>query len=254
MPFTLSHAVLAPPLSRLTGGRLPTAALAIGCMVPDLFRLFTAERTNVTHLWSALIHPDLWIGLAFCAAWYLLYRPAVYRFLGLQHDLGIYSAWAAFRFLGAVCAAVIAGTATHLIWDGLTHADFRTFAFKEALSQPIMLLGQAYPLHRILQIGCSIAALPLIGWMSWRYYQSYQQHLPVSLKIRRFAWGLALASLGAGALQAWLFNISPSSQLWRTDLYEITGRLLNEFAHGSLLMFSLGCLLFAVLDRGHRMG
>jgi len=164
MPFTLSHAVLAPPLSRLTGGRLPTAALAIGCMVPG------------------------------------------------------------------------------------------TFAFKEALSQPIMLLGQAYPLHRILQIGCSIAALPLIGWMSWRYYQSYQQHLPVSLKIRRFAWGLALASLGAGALQAWLFNISPSSQLWRTDLYEITGRLLNEFAHGSLLMFSLGCLLFAVLDRGHRMG
>jgi hypothetical protein len=55
-------------------------------------------------------------------------------------------------------------------------------------------------------------------------------------------------------VQAWLFNISPSSQLWRTDLYEITGRLLNEFAQGGLLMFSLGCLLFAVLDRGHRMG
>jgi len=134
MPFTLSHAVLAPPLSRLTGGRLPTAALAIGCMVPDLFRLFSDERSDVTHLWSALIHPDLWIGLAFCAAWYLLYRPAVYRFLGLQHDLGIHSAWPAFKFLSGVCAAVIAGTATHLIWDGLTHADFRTFAFKEALS------------------------------------------------------------------------------------------------------------------------
>ena len=41
MPFTISHAVLAPPLSKLSGGRLPIAALAIGCMVPDLFRLFT---------------------------------------------------------------------------------------------------------------------------------------------------------------------------------------------------------------------
>ncbi|HCL58892.1 MAG TPA: DUF4184 domain-containing protein, partial [Acinetobacter sp.] len=36
MPFTLSHAVLAPPISYLTGNRLPVAALAIGSMVPDL--------------------------------------------------------------------------------------------------------------------------------------------------------------------------------------------------------------------------
>lgn len=65
MPFTLSHAVLAPPISYLTGNRLPVAALAIGSMVPDLYRLFTHTNSNITHLWSSLIHPDLWIGLIF---------------------------------------------------------------------------------------------------------------------------------------------------------------------------------------------
>ena len=50
MPFTISHAVLAPPISKLTGHALPVAALAIGCMVPDLYRLFTQENSNTTHL------------------------------------------------------------------------------------------------------------------------------------------------------------------------------------------------------------
>ena len=39
MPFTLSHAILAPPLSKLSGNRLPIAALAIGTMTPDLYRV-----------------------------------------------------------------------------------------------------------------------------------------------------------------------------------------------------------------------
>lgn len=47
MPFTLSHAVLAPPISYLTGNRLPVAALAIGSMVPDLYRLFTHTNSNI---------------------------------------------------------------------------------------------------------------------------------------------------------------------------------------------------------------
>ena len=46
MPFTLSHAVLAPPLAKLSGNRLPLAALAIGCMVPDLIRLFVADAAG----------------------------------------------------------------------------------------------------------------------------------------------------------------------------------------------------------------
>ena len=135
MPFTLSHAVLAPPISKLTGHALPIAALAIGCMVPDLIRLFIDDQGNTTHLWTSIIYPDLWIGLGFCLLWYLIYRPVIYRFFGIQHDLKIDAFWSAVKFLIGVICAVIIGTATHIIWDGLTHVDFRTFAFKAFLSQ-----------------------------------------------------------------------------------------------------------------------
>ena len=58
MPFTLSHAVLAPPLARLSRGHLPIAALAIGCMTPDLYRLFTTETIALTHQWSGILFPQ----------------------------------------------------------------------------------------------------------------------------------------------------------------------------------------------------
>ena len=254
MPFTLSHAVLAPPISRLSGNRLPIAAMAIGCMVPDLHRLFTSSNSNITHLWSSLIHPDLWIGLAFCSIWYLVYRPVTYRFIGIQHDLNIYSILSALRFILAMCLALIIGTATHLIWDGLTHVDFRTFAFHEILAQQFQLFGQSYPLHRILQIGTSVIVLPFMLWMSVHYYKKHQQYLAVSLKIKSFAGGLFFFSILTALFSVWDYARYIPTDVWQSDLYYFTGRSINEFSQGFLITFSLGCLLFLFLDRGRRMG
>ena len=119
MPFTISHAVLAPPLAKLSGDRLPIAAIAIGSMTPDLYRLFTQANSNTTHYWTSLIHPDLWIGLSFCVLWYALLRPCFYRFLGIQHELRLSSMLRFFKFSVAVILAILLGTATHLLWDGL---------------------------------------------------------------------------------------------------------------------------------------
>jgi len=254
MPFTLSHAVLAPPISYLTGHRLPVAALAIGSMVPDLHRLFTHTNSNITHLWSSLIHPDLWIGLAFCTVWYLIYRPVIYRFIGIQHDLKIHNILSALKFILVMCLALIIGTATHLIWDGLTHVDFRTFAFHEVLAQHFQLFGQSYPLHRILQIGTSVIVLPFMLWMSVHYYKTHQQYLAVSVKIKSFAWGLLLFSIFTGLFSVWDYARYISTEVWQSDLYYFTGRSINEFSQGFLITFSLGCLLFLFLDRDRRMG
>lgn len=254
MPFTLSHAVLAPPISYLTGNRLPVAALAIGSMVPDLYRLFTHKNSNITHLWSSLIHPDLWIGLIFCAVWYLIYRPVIYRFIGIQHDLNIHNLFSAFKFICAMCIAVMIGTATHIIWDGLTHLDFRTFAFYDILSQQYQILGRTYPLHRILQIGTSALALPFILWMSLHYYKTHQQYLSVSHKILLFCWGLFGLSTLTGLFSTWDYIRYIPDEVWRSDLYYFTSRSINEFSQGFLITFSLGCLLFLFLDRDRRMG
>ncbi len=254
MPFTLSHAVLAPPLAKLSGNRLPIAALAIGCMVPDLFRLFSEDDTGISHHWHAVLYPDLAIGLAFCLLWYLLYRPVLYRFFGLRHDLNIQSLSGAMKFSLAACIAVIAGTATHIIWDGLTHADFRTFAFKNILQQPVSFGSHIYPLHRVLQIGSSAAVLPVLVWMCWRYYRQRHQHGPVQAKIKYAVWSILAVSAAAGLLKLWLFFHSPFFTRWSSDLYEIIGRSCNEFAQGALTAFSICCLIFLIFDRGQRLG
>lgn len=254
MPFTISHAVLAPPISKLTGHALPVAALAIGCMVPDLYRLFTQENSNTTHLWTSIIHPDLWIGLGFCLLWYLIYRPVIYRLSGIQHPLNIESFKSAIQFLIGVIAAVLVGTATHIIWDGLTHVDFRTFAFKDVLSQNLTLFHHQYPVHRILQIGSSIVVLPILLFMCLQYYRQHQQHHPISRKIKYFAIALLLTSFVVGCFSAWDYARYFSTEIWQADLYFLVGKSINEFTQGALSVFTLGSLLFLFFDRDHRLG
>ncbi|MFH4122482.1 DUF4184 family protein, partial [Acinetobacter baumannii] len=77
--------------------------------------------------------------------WYLLYRPVVYRFFGIQHDLKLDSFKRFIYFLIGIIFALIIGIATHLIWDGLTHSDFRTFIFQDFLSQTVHFFGRPYP-------------------------------------------------------------------------------------------------------------
>ena len=249
MPFTLSHAVLAPPLAKLSGQRLPIAALAIGCMLPDLHRLFTLRQDPTPHLWSALLYPNLFLGLVFCALWYLLYRPALYRFVGIHHPLNLNIIKSVLGFVCGLILALLIGNATHLIWDGLTHHDFRSFAFQDFLAQSVEWGTQTYPMHRILQIGSSILALPFLLWMSLDYYRKHRQLSSVSTKIRVYAIALIILSIVFGGFSLWDYARYVPDATWQAELYYFMGRAINEFSQGALLMFSLGCLLFLFLDR-----
>lgn len=253
MPFTLSHAVLAPPLAKLLGQRLPIAALAIGCMLPDLHRLFTLRQDPTPHLWSALLYPNLLLGLVFCALWYLLYRPALYRFVGVHHPLNLNTIKSALGFVGGMILALLIGNATHLIWDGLTHHDFRSFAFQDFLAQSVQLGTGIYPMHRVLQIGSSILVLPFLLWMSLDYYRKHRQLSSVSTKIRVYAIGLIILSIVCGGFSLWDYARYIPDATWQAELYYFMGRAINEFSQGTLLMLSLGCLLFLFLDRQRQM-
>lgn len=65
MAFTVSHMLFAPVIYRLSQRQFPLAATGIGCMTPDLFRLFTHENIMISHLWQGLIFPDL-SSLVYC--------------------------------------------------------------------------------------------------------------------------------------------------------------------------------------------
>lgn len=248
MPFTISHAVLAPPLAKLTGYRLPISALAIGTMTPDLYRLFTMADYNISHEWQGLIIPNLFIGLGFFLIWYGLYRPVIFRCIGMEKPIDYGSFDKVIGFILSVIIALVVGISTHLIWDGLTHSDFRTFAFEDFLNQNISMLNHTYPMHRILQIGTSALALPILAWMGIHYFFKYKQTQPISRKIKIYAFSLISISMIYGCYSYFDFAQNLAEQSWQDDLYWFIGKAINQFARAALSVFSLGCILFLILD------
>ncbi len=106
-----------------------------------------------------------------------------------HHPLNLNTIKSVLGFVGGLILALLIGNATHLIWDGLTHHDFRSFAFQDFLAQSVQLGTGIYPMHRVLQIGSSILALPFLLWMSLHYYRKHRQVSSVSTKIRVYAIG-----------------------------------------------------------------
>lgn len=247
MPFTISHAVLAPPLSKLTGNRLPISALAIGTMVPDLFRLFTNANYSGSHQWSGLIFPNLLLGLVLCLLWYALYRPMMFTFFGLNKPLNIVGLNQFCGFIISLILALLVGTSTHLIWDGLTHVDFRTFAFKDFLSLSIQIFNNSYPMHRVLQIGLSALALPILAWMIYRHHVHYRSTVSIPSKVKIYVYCLATASVLAGAISYFYFAESVYSEAFVHDLYAYIGKSINYFFRAFLAVFTIGSLIFVIL-------
>src|SRR5438045_1413565 len=121
MPFTISHAAATAPFSPLIRRfRLPLAAMVIGTMAPD-FEYFIHLRTLA--LWGhsavGLFVFCLPAGLLVLAAWEFLARAPVLDLLALPLDrraeLNTPAWW------GRAAVAIIAGAATHVLWDSFTH-------------------------------------------------------------------------------------------------------------------------------------
>lgn len=244
MPFTLSHAILAPPIAKLSGQRLPVAALAIGCMTPDLFRLFTNASLTISHEWSGMIVPNLLVGLFFCAVWYMLYRPFIYRWLSLHDPLNLNTLDRTCGFLIGCVVSVLIGAATHIIWDGFTHADFRTFVFQDALSREISILGYPTHVHMLMQIGTSVVTLPILIWMCLHYFKQHQQTKLVSRLIQRFCWTAFIFSMLSGLYWVMGYAEPLSLDSWKAETYDHVGKSINYFFRGFLGSMALWSIVF----------
>jgi hypothetical protein len=169
MPFTLSHAAAVLPFKRLSGARLPLAALMIGSMSPD-FAYFLPDPPNriATHNLVGLF--------VFCwpmalAAWlfyvHVLERPTRalmperWRVRISPSDRRL-SASA----LLAASIAVILGAATHIIWDSFTHARSPVVAALPVLHSVVATYrGHGIHLYWVLQHTSSVVGMTvLIAW------------------------------------------------------------------------------------------
>ncbi len=244
MPFTLAHTVIASPISKISKNKLPIAALAIGSMTPDLFRLFSNSSGLETHTWTAIFYPNLFLGLAFCCLWYGLFRPTLSSCLSLKDDLNISNFLYFCRFLGLICIALIIGNITHLLWDSFTHLDSRTLIPLPFFEPTISLFNRQYSYAFILQIVSSILPLPFIFYMIHQYYKKYKNP-SISLKNQQkfILCSLAL-SIFIGFIALSYYASQISYEVWLNHQYYFLGRMLNKFTQAALICFSLCCIVY----------
>lgn len=233
--------LIAPVIYRLSQRKFPLAAAAIGCMTPDLIRLFTQKNVMLSHLWQGLIFPDLLIGLLASGLWYLLYRPVIFIGLGINSSLYLKSLKQKSVFCMTTICALLLGTISHFVWDSFTHVDARTWLARDFLQQTVQIFDYDFPVHRVLQIGTSLLALPWLWTWTRRYITHHRQTVRTTSQHQFLQW-LSLSSLfcGIAMLSFYLFN---HAELWG-NFYELSGRSFKAFVQGWLVCFTAGCGLF----------
>jgi hypothetical protein len=236
MPFTISHAAVVLPFSRLLARWQLLSAVVIGAMVPD-FGLFFPWRIHrfETHSASALLTFCLPVGLVTYWAFQYLVKAPMLEVL----PEGAYARWRPFSspadFYGArqwvlAGCGVLAGAVTHLVWDAFTHENARGIRMIPWLEDPVVDIG-AHRLAgvRLLQDGSSLIGLIIVIGLIW-YGLRRGHEKPVSARPLRSAerrvWVLIYVASAVGLSAAWWLwarAAAPSGHALRELSMGITG-------------------------------
>lgn len=205
MPFTLAHVVLARPLWRTAGTRLPLSGIVVGSVAPDLEYLahLDTERT-IGHLLHGVFLLDLPLALVLLALWHgLIKRPVaalVSPRLRPPIDTSPFAFGPAGRF-GLVVASILTGVAGHLLWDGFTHRDgfitTRVGLLQEAIGRPHV--------YDLFNYASTVAGMLLLGWWWWRAVEARGASAdpapaPLPAGVRTVALGALIALPAAGGI------------------------------------------------------
>jgi Domain of unknown function (DUF4184) len=169
MPFTISHAAVVLPFSRLLARWRLLSAVVIGAMVPDFglffpWRMHRFETHSIMGLWTFCLP----LGLATYWAFQYLIKTPMLEVL----PEAAYARWRAFsspadisslrQWLLAGCG-VLAGAATHLVWDAFTHENARGVRMIPWLEDPAVDIGSHHVSGvRLLQDGSSLMGLIIV--------------------------------------------------------------------------------------------
>src|SRR5271168_2022571 len=150
MPYTISHAAVVLPFSRLLARWQLLSAAVIGTMAPD-FRVFLPWRLGhvETHSTMSLLIFCLPVGLITYWVFQGLIKTPVLEVL----PDGAFVRWRPFaapasirsarQWLLAACA-ILAGALTHLVWDAFTHEGARGVRWFPMLDDPIIEFGRRH--------------------------------------------------------------------------------------------------------------
>jgi hypothetical protein len=214
MPFTISHAAVALPFSRLLARWRLLSAVVVGTMVPD-FGLFFPWRMPrfETHSIMALFIFCVPVGVATYWVFQYLIKTPLLEVL----PEGAYARWRPFsspadfgsirQWVLAACG-VLAGAVSHLVWDTFTHENARAVRMIPWLEEPVVDIGS----HRmagvlLMQDGSSLIGLVIVLGLVW-YGLRRGREQPVPTRPLRPAerriWVLTYVVAAIALSAAWL--------------------------------------------------
>lgn len=172
MPFTISHVTAMLPLRAPMGRFAVPSALAIGTMAPDfIYFHWGFEPRDLTHTLPALFWYCLPTGLLAYVVWHWILKRPLLALAPVAVERRLRRVVAApvpmnIAHWIAVSISIVVGGATHLFWDGFTHAqDFGVRAFPVLASEPVAFGGYRIALYKLLQHGSSVVGLLII--LAW---------------------------------------------------------------------------------------
>ncbi len=189
MPYPFAHPAAVLPLAPLMGRLAVPSALVIGSIVPDLWQVLAFGSRELSHSASGLILFCLPVGLAAYLLFHLLLKNPCIALL--PPALAGRVRWFAAKRLPAVpmhavCASLLAGALTHLLWDGLARAHVAQTDSINWLQHASTLFGTA-----------------LLAWWLWRKLRSAPVLPPpdaeISSAARAWVWAVLLAVTAASA-------------------------------------------------------
>lgn len=158
MPFTFSHPALVLPFSYLPRRWASMTGLVIGSMAPD-FEYFM--RMRVTSIYSHSLLGLLWFDLPLGLLLFFIYdrfvKDALIDHLPLflnerlskfrRNAMRAYS----LRFVLVLTISVLAGAASHILWDGFTHPSGYFVTRVPALQASVRIAGHQFYWYTVLQ-------------------------------------------------------------------------------------------------------
>lgn len=217
VPFTVSHAAAVLPLHRLSKATLPLSALMIGSMAPDFayFYSHAAERL-VTHSVHGIFTFAWPVG--FCVWWLyvrFLEEPTIALLPDPWRRRFVPTGKLTLKLIAWVSLALIAGAATHILWDAFTHRS--TFITGPIPFFRAHLPGMDWlPVFEVLQVLSSILGLVVL----WRWAMSlrsapetpYVPPYAVTNRLRIRVLGILSGGSFVLAMLYWLTHLR-----WRFD-------------------------------------
>jgi hypothetical protein len=217
MPFTISHAAAALPVSALSKSRLPLAALMIGSMAPDFSYLLPVEYNRLeTHSLVGLFSFCLPLGLAIWLCFVTVLERPTLAFLPDAWRTRIARTVLTPREILMAALAVVIGALTHLVWDAFTHSSTPVVEAFPGFRDNYLDIGSLrIPVYYVLQIASSVFGLVVLGIWALNIRRRPQlpgdEQVPALVPaVNDFERFLAVMFVGSSACAAGFFRVALS--------------------------------------------